>query len=243
MENRASKGFYIRIIKALRGNMAAAEQPLLGLELRQKVAIDMDDTLALLKEAWLPVYNLANGTSFTIEAFKSWSVWDLPATFEQFMNLYHDLWAKDWKSIQPSIFHGTLQTLAERHDVDIVSNRPQWHEPYVKSWMNHYFPDIKVNIVLTESSEKKAQMGYNVMFDDGNPLAKTLATNGNKRTTLYFIDKPWNRNDRYELESPNIIRVKSLAEGIALFVRKDQVVTAPTAVPAPRPRVRATAKA
>jgi 5'(3')-deoxyribonucleotidase len=220
--------------------MTAEEQGLLGLELRQKVAIDMDDTLALLKEAWLPVYNVTNGTSFTIDAFKSWSSWDLPATFDEFMNIYHDLWSKSWETIRPSIFKETLKSLSEIHDVDIVSHRPQWHEPYVRSWMNHYFPDVKVNLVLTESSEKKAQLGYDVIFDDGNPLAKALASNGNKSTTLYLVDKPWNSNDLYELQSPRIIRVNSLADGIAMLIRKEQGSYVSSAAGA-KGRIRATA--
>lgn len=235
-----SKCFYIRTSKAIVGEMTAEEQGLLGLELRQRVAIDMDDTLALLKEAWLPVYNVANGTSFTIEAFKSWSSWDLPATFDEFMDIYHDLWSKSWKTIRPSIFTETLKSLAEIHDVDIVSHRPQWHEPYVRSWMSHYFPGVKVNLVLTESSEKKAQLGYDVIFDDGTPLAKTLASNGNKRTTLYFVNKPWNRNDLYELQNPQIIRVKSLADGIAMLIRKEQGSYVSSAA-APKSKSRATA--
>ena len=61
---------------------------------------------------------------------------------------------------------------------------------------------------------EKPYLGYDVIFDDADPVADELIKAPGIGTRLYLIDQPWNKRRRYEEESSRITRVKSLSHGI-----------------------------
>ena len=72
------------------------------------------------------------------------------------MKLYDDIWTKRWKDVRPSVSQSTLGSSLE-HDVEIITHRPKAHEPYLREWLDFYFPysSQQLRIRITDTTEEK----------------------------------------------------------------------------------------
>ncbi|MDE1865638.1 MAG: hypothetical protein KGH94_03325 [Candidatus Micrarchaeota archaeon] len=186
-----------------------------------KVGLDVDGTLAMSFHTIIDYYNSVNKTGYTIKDLGGWSKnWNIPMSLDEYHKLYDKIWTQRWWGIKPSIGSKDLSALASSHNVEIVTARPTTHEPFVNCWLNAHFPGISLNLKITPRSEEKVHMGYDILLDDGNPVAEEMIRNGNGRTRLILIEQPWNMKEHYESRSPKIEAVKDLQEGISLLLRR-----------------------
>jgi 5'(3')-deoxyribonucleotidase len=189
---------------------------------RKKVGVDIDGTLALFHDAFILEYNAIHGTHYTLEDFSSYGKWDIPIPYPEFMRMHDEMWTERWRDIKPSITQSTLARLVAVHEVDILTHRPKRHEPYVRKWLDLYFPDVlpQLRIRITDTTEEKAFHNHDVLIDDASSLADALIKRGESKPLLVLVEQPWNRKENYEQHRDIIKRVKTLEEGIALLTTR-----------------------
>ena len=135
------------------------------------------------------------------------------------MKLYDDIWTKRWKDVRPSVSQSTLGLIVGKHDVEIITHRPKAHEPYLREWLDFYFPDLsqQLRIRITDTTEEKAFYGHDILFDDAPPLVEALIKKGNPKPFLFLVEQPWNLKEDYGKHGDIVRRVKTLKEGIELL--------------------------
>ena len=181
---------------------------------RVRVGLDVDGTLAHSQEAIVDEYNLRTKGSHTKEEFDSYNGWSMPITDEEFSELHYTLWKDNWERIRPAISERTLKKLVNACDVQLLTGIPKECEYGLNSWLGSNFPDTVMEIEYVVSLREKPYLGYDVLFDDADPVADEFIKVHAKGMRLYLIDQPWNKGRRYEEESDRITRVKSLSHGI-----------------------------
>jgi hypothetical protein len=182
-----------------------------------KVSLDIDGTLALFHNLFVEEYNYEHNTNYTIQDICQYNCkgWNIPITTQKFLEMYDSIWIHNWENIKPSISSELLDKFTAIYSTDIITFRPPEHQLYLSNWLNKYFPNNNLNIKYTKSPEEKLYLGYNILFDDANPLAEELIkSKDNSNTILFLIKQPWNANENYDTKSSNIIKVNNLEEGI-----------------------------
>ena len=195
---------------------------------RKRIGMDVDDVLALTCRTIIDLYNSIHGTHTSIEDLTAWDAdkWKHPMTRPEFTELYNEAWTQKWAKIAPSIPPWVLGRLTDTYEVEITTRRPPEQEVYLRRWLGMYFPGIPVKAQIVDSLDAKLRAGYDIMFDDANHLAEELIKKNDGRTTLFLVDQPWNRSQRYDLRSPDVIGVKTLGAGIELLMRNGHAETA-----------------
>ena len=181
---------------------------------RVRVGLDVDGTLAHSQEAIVDEYNLRTKGSHTKEEFDSYNGWSMPITDEEFSELHYTLWKDNWERIKPAVSERTLKKLVNACDVQLLTGIPKECGDGLNSWLGSNFPDTVMEIEYVVSLREKPYLGYDVLFDDADPVADEFIKVHAKGMRLYLIDQPWNKGRRYEEESDRITRVKSLSHGI-----------------------------
>lgn len=189
---------------------------------RKKVGLDIDGTLALFHNTYIAEYNRRFGKNYTLEDITDWSDWRIPISRDDFFRMHDEIWTRNWRDIKPAVSQELLFELMKRYDVDILTQRMVWvdHRSHLTDWLKLNFPDSGLNIRIVKSSEEKIHSGYDILIDDGNPVAEELIKqNGNSAVILFLVQQPWNRNGDYGNRSPNIIPVENLGAGIRELIR------------------------
>ena len=181
---------------------------------RVRVGLDVDGTLAYSQEAIVDEYNLRTKGSHTKEELDSHTGWSMPITDEEFSELHYTLWKDNWERIRPAISERTLKKLVDACDVRLLTGIPRGCGDGLRSWLGSNFPNIDMEIEYVISLREKPYLGYDVLFDDAEPVADEFLKVPAKGTRLYLIDQPWNKRRRYEEESDRITRARSLSHGI-----------------------------
>ena len=191
----------------------------------RKRCLDIDGTLALFHEAFIAEYNAIHKTRYTVGDFSSYSRWNIPIPYHDFVKMHDEMWTERWKDIKPSIHQSTLGRLTAIYDVDILTHRPKRHEPYLRKWLDLYFPDVQLQpkIHITDTTEEKVFHDHDILFDDASSLADALIKRGKAKPLLFLVERPWNRNENYERHNRIIIRVKTLKESIELSSLRGQI--------------------
>ncbi len=181
---------------------------------RLKVGIDMDGTLAKSHESIIDAYNSINRTSLSKSDITSW---DDPGTgfmtHEEFNLFHYKAWEERWSDILPYASQDTLTELSESCDVEIVTGIPYSLRESVNSWLRMNFQGMAFEVRHVQISEKPF-LGYDVLFDDANPVAEYFMKNNRKDERLYLIEQPWNKACNYHLMDDRIKVVKDLDSGI-----------------------------
>ena len=189
---------------------------------RVRVGLDVDGTLAHSQEAIVDEYNLRTKGSHTKEEFDSYTGWSMPITDEEFSELHYTLWKDNWERIKPTVSERTLKKLVNACDVQLLTGIPKECGDGLNSWLGSNFPDTEMKIEYVVSLREKPYLGYDVLFDDAEPVADEFLKVPAKGMRLYLIDQPWNKRRRYEEESDRITRVKSLSHGIGSLLSELQ---------------------
>jgi len=187
-------------------------------EKRIRVGLDVDGTLAHSQEAIVNEYNFRTGGSHTKEELDAYAGWSMPITDEEFSELHYTMWKENWERIRPAISERTLSKLVNACDVQILTGIGQECDDGLRYWLGSNFPNTKLGIRYVLSLREKPYLGYDVIFDDADPVAEEFLKTPAKGMKLYLIDQPWNKGRRYEEESSRITRVKSLEQGINHFL-------------------------
>ena len=181
---------------------------------RIKVGLDVDGTLAHSQEAIVNEYNIRTNGSHTKEELDSHTGWSMPITHEEFSELHYTIWKDKWERIKPAVSENALSRLADVCDVQLLTGIPKECDDGLRGWLGSNFPNTAMEIRYVISLREKPYLGYDVIFDDADPVADELIKAPGIGTRLYLIDQPWNKRRRYEEESSRITRVKSLSHGI-----------------------------
>jgi len=189
---------------------------------RIRVGLDVDGTLAYSQEAIVNEYNIRTKSSHTKEELDSHTGWSMPITHEEFSELHDMLWKDKWDRIKPAVSERTLSKLISACEVQLLTGIPEECDDGLRGWLCANFPDIEMRIKYVISLTEKPHLGYDVIFDDAEPVADEFIKVSAKGKRLYLIDQPWNKRRRYEEENSRITRVESLSNGIECLLSELQ---------------------
>lgn len=192
-----------------------------------KIALDVDGVLANSQQAILDAWNEETGARHTLT---EWNDWDLRKNAlglsgRKFVELYDKVWMTESERIAPTISEAYLMRLLSKFNVDIVTARPEAHRGDLDAWLRRNFPQVPLNVVLSESTlhggqgkaRSKFYLDYNVYIDDGNPLAEDMTKHSaGTGKLLLLIAAPWNENKGYE-SCDNIIAMGNLRAAIDML--------------------------
>ena len=181
---------------------------------RLKIGLDIDGTLAYSHDVILDAYNAIKGSSFSKQDIRGWGdPNESLMTTEEFDMLHGLSWKENWRSILPSVSQEHLERLSNVCSIEILTGIPPQLRDSVKSWLRMNFPEMEFEIMHSQLTEKPF-LGYDILFDDANPVADSFMTNNRKGERLYLMEQPWNRECGYETKDSRIMMVKDLGQGI-----------------------------
>ena len=175
-----------------------------------KIALDVDGVLADVIISWL-LYNNKFRKPLSKKDVTDWDFWK--ALHIDRFSFYDELsvcW-KDWHSIPPTEqnLHEITEKLSGIAQVDIVTARQEWTDPYVKDWLD--FHDISYDqYVSVAAGSMKADLDYDAFIDD-SPLNASRFLRNDKSILLY--SQPWNMS----MSHPRMNRISSLSEAVGIL--------------------------
>jgi 5'(3')-deoxyribonucleotidase len=180
-----------------------------------KVGMDMDGTLARFHDTFIASYNERFGRAYALGDITDWSKWKIPISLPDFIKMHDEIWTLNWRNIAPAVSSNMLSSLTERYDVDILTHRIADHQSCLTDWLGLNFPNLELNLKIVRSAEEKISSGYDILFDDGNPVAEELIRKKDETDVILFlILQPWNKSHDYGGLCSSIIPVESL--GVAI---------------------------
>ncbi len=192
-------------------------------ERKQRIALDMDDTLADTLSVVISRINRERGMSLTKADFKDWHMASLQKehglSWEYTYGIYHKVWVEEWESIPALASNGLLAEASKRFSIDIVTSRSEGSIRYCKEWLGRHYRDIEFGgIVRAESVHEKALLDYDVYIDDGPTLADALIEANLPGRRMLIMDQVYNRHVKED--SHMITRVRDVNEALGLMLRK-----------------------
>ena len=187
-----------------------------GIKDKKKIAIDLEDVLANVKEPYIRVINERYGTNYTVQDITSWDFRCIGSSLEEFLAITRILW-KYPEEIPPTepYLGRKIDALREMgYEIHIITQRPDSHEE-MKQWL--ILNGIEYDEFLHTNHLKESKLGiikannYLYVIDDNPNLAQEIK---NVRNTLLLLyDQPWNRSVK---ETENIIRVPNFGAAIEI---------------------------
>ncbi|MCX6748278.1 MAG: HAD hydrolase-like protein [Candidatus Pacearchaeota archaeon] len=188
-----------------------------------KIAVDLDDTLADSVTSFIDFYNQKYKPTLKYEDFTAYTLNEINGMpkeeenkiLEEFDNSeYYD----KIKPLKEAI--EAIKELSKKHEIIVVTSRPEKFEKRTRIWINKYLPEIKnilfVRKVYHEIPKTKAEVcreiNAEVLIDDNLTHAHDCEKEGIRSI---LIDYPWNRDNMPN--SKLIHRVKSWAEIIKII--------------------------
>jgi 5'(3')-deoxyribonucleotidase len=173
------------------------------------IAVDFDGCLANTHELVLELMNFKHGTAYTSEDWTSWNFWadhvkDGDADFWKVFDIMDRTHLR--RAIRPTSPFAvpTIKHLQQRgFRVEVVtSNAPAVVED-MKGWLFGHGLNCEVHAIGRMSAHQKAELPYDIFFDDAPSLAEAMKDEPTK--TLFLVDQPWNRAVA-TADVPNIVR-------------------------------------
>lgn len=157
-----------------------------------RLGIDLDGVVADFNSGWIGRYNDEFGSAIPFDAVRSWN--GIPSlTHFRDMREFWD-WARNHGGA--SLFRhldtypgavDTLDRLARRHAVVIVTTKPRWAIHDTFEWIaEHRIPTREVHIV-----EDKWEVPCDVYLDDAPHVLEGLARFRTEALVCRFV-RPWN---------------------------------------------------
>lgn len=184
------------------------------------IAIDIDDTLADFITSFIDFHNHTYGTSLTkddIFTYDFWEVWG--GTREETIKKIDDYSKTNYfKNVKPmDNAVKCVNELRQRHNLIVITSRPNSVVKETEEWINRYFPDAFSNIFYTANlirndkiHKTKEEVCINenvdVIIEDNLNHSMDCANKGIK---VLLLDAPWNQSESLP---KNITRVKSWDE-------------------------------
>lgn len=189
-----------------------------------RIAVDLDEVLAQFINAYLEWHNKKYGTAVKRDDCHDYRLWYSLASsrkeneerITEFFNTRH------YQSIKP--VEGATEailSIAEQHELFVVTSRPEQRRKQTKFWINKHFPDAFSDIYFTDyytrlnNKRTKSQvckmLKAHILIEDNIEFAKECSPLLKK---ALLLDAPWNRNIEHD---NNIIRVHSWREVIKII--------------------------
>lgn len=184
-----------------------------GADSRLHIGIDLDNTVLDATSAHLRYYNQASGLSFTPDDVNDFYIyrlygWDKTER-EAVYNMYgHDI---HWNSAPYPMAAETLRQLFDRHQLTIITARPQLFREVTVKWLEHHNIHYH-NIILTDYKlQECVRSMVDVLIDDGPHYAEAFALA--KRPVILY-EQPYNLSvaNEFVFRASNWIEVKQHIE-------------------------------
>lgn len=158
-----------------------------------RLGIDLDGVVANFIRGWMTRYNAEFGTQLTEDMVDHWdSAGDL-THFADLSDFWH--WAGA-SGRSPTVFRhldtypgalGTLRSLAERHDVVVLTTKPDWAAADTFAWLaDKRIPTREVHLL-----RGKWRVACDIYLDDSPYEVPGLVSNQPGSVVCRFV-RPWN---------------------------------------------------
>ncbi len=158
-----------------------------------RLGIDLDGVVADFNTGWIRRYNRDFGTQIPFDAVESWDGIPSLTHFRDMGEFWE--WARDhdghtlFRHLEP--YPGAieaLERLSRRHDVVIVTTKPDWAIHDTFAWIaRHRLPTREVHI-----SDRKWEVPCDVYLDDAPHVLEGLRRRRPDATVCRFV-RPWNQ--------------------------------------------------
>lgn len=188
-----------------------------------RVAIDIDETLAMVHALMLANFNKAHGTNFTVKDHTDWDFRSIGSSYSEMMPFYTQVWREQWREIP---FAGDIKMLGElagHYTVNLLTTRSATERGMtggtvdaMNEWIRLHGIDLVLPapIICNPKQDKAIDFDYHIYVDDSPVLAKTVERMDGK--SLFLIDHPYNRciSD----DGKKIIRVENAQKATAALI-------------------------
>lgn len=190
---------------------------------KQKVAIDIDGTLALVHGLMIDSYNRKKGTNFSVENLTEWGFKSIGSTYAEMMAIYVNVWKNQWKDIPFSANPNQIMKLAEYYTVHLLTSRSASNKGMtggtvdsLNAWRQmHGIGEDRIHMeICPPKHDKSEKFDYDIYIDDSPKLAESIKVNG-AGARLLLVDTPYNRAGK---EGKGVIRVADASEAILLLL-------------------------
>ena len=157
-----------------------------------RLGIDLDGVVADFNAGWIRRYNDEFGTDVPLDAVQTWDGIHELTHFPDMKAFWR--WAEGgerhsiFRHLHP--YHDALEALnhlAERHEVVILTSKPDWAVHDTFAWMaDHQIPTREVHC-----TNRKWRVPCDVYLDDAPHNLVSIHRNRPEATTCRFI-RPWN---------------------------------------------------
>lgn len=157
-----------------------------------RLGIDLDGVVADFNTGWISLYNQEYGTDIPFDAVRSWDAIPSLTHFRHMGEFWE--WARDhgghslFRHLEPyPDAVETLQRLARRHHLVIVTTKPAWAIPDTYSWIGeHRIPAKEVHI-----TDDKWEVSCDVYLDDAPHVLEELVAHRPRAVVCRYV-RPWN---------------------------------------------------
>lgn len=182
-----------------------------------KIAIDLDDVLALSLIDFIDFYNEKFENKITVEDFTGFSLNEsigMPLEEERKLLEEYDA-SHHYDNIKPlEGVREAIKELSKNHKLFIVTSRPQKREDQTREWLIKYIEGIEDVFFIRQEygGESKTkgevckEIGAEILIEDNLGYAKSCVDEGIR---VLLFDYPYNREENI---SQLITRVKSWEE-------------------------------
>jgi uncharacterized HAD superfamily protein len=167
------------------------------------IAVDVDDTIADFMSSLIEFHNNSYNTSLTKNQFFTYDFWKIwGGTKEEAIAKVDDYAKTDYfKDIKP--LHQAVEcinALKQRHNLVVITSRPNGVVKQTKEWIDRYFPNIFSRIYYTYNIYRKdhaktkedvcLELGVDIIIEDNLIHSIDCAKKGIK---ALLLNHPWNQ--------------------------------------------------
>ena len=184
-----------------------------------RVAIDVDQTVALVHPLMIENFNKANGTNFTIEDHVDWDFKALGSNYVEMMPFYAKVWIEQWRQIPLIADPEQIKALGKYYESGFLTTRSPTNEGItggtvdtMNEWFKmHGLGGVPVDI-CDPRQNKARDWDRDVYVDDSPRLADTVQ--GMEGKFLLLIDQRYNRDVK---DGERIMRVADADEAVRVL--------------------------
>jgi len=186
----------------------------------ERVALDVDETMADVMIHVLNLHNAAQSTNFKMDDVTDWAWKGVGISDQDFKNHYNTVWNKMTHRIDLLVDKKLLLEVSKHYEIDIVTKRggvPELEATTkpLRKWLEKHGMD-KYRLVISPSGAEKDELGYDIYIDDSPKLAECISRSDGKM--LFLVNKPHNRY--HKITSGNVMRVADANEALRILASR-----------------------
>ena len=186
----------------------------------ERIALDVDETIADVMNHVLSLHNLEKSARFTMDDITDWKWTSIGITGAEFRKHYSTVWHTMTEQIGLLINKELLLELSKYYEIDLVTKRggikelEETAEP-LKKWLIRHGID-KYRLVLSGHGVEKDVLRYDIYIDDSPILAERIESCKGKK--MFLVTQPHNRN--YAIKSRKVVRVADANDALRRLLKK-----------------------